>query len=54
MLLKFDEIRLTGNKVDGLEAGTHTATKYLENIVEIFLGNIVRLLKYFETYHKYC
>ena len=28
--------------------------KYLDNIVEIFLGNIVRLLKYFETYHWYC
>ena len=30
---------------------THTAPKYLVNIVEIFLENIVRLLKYFETYH---
>ena len=29
----------------------HIAPKYLDNIVEIFLGNIVRLLKYFETYH---
>ena len=27
---------------------THTAPKYLENIVKIFLGNIVRLPKYFE------
>ena len=27
------------------------APKYFDNIVEIFLGNIVRLLKYFETYH---
>ena len=31
----------------------HTTPKYLENIVEIFLGNIVRLPKDFETYHKY-
>ena len=30
---------------------THTALKYLENIVEIFLGNIVRLTEYFETNH---
>ena len=30
---------------------THMAPKYLDNIVEIFLGNIVRLLKYFETCH---
>ena len=33
---------------------SHIAPKYLGNIVEIFLGNIVRLLKYFETYHLYC
>ena len=33
---------------------THTEPKYLDNIVEIFRGNIVRLLKYFETYHEYC
>ena len=32
----------------------HIAPKYLDNIVEIFHGNIVRLLKYFETYHLYC
>ena len=32
-------------------AFTHIAPKYLDNIVEIFRGNIVRLLKYFETYH---
>ena len=30
---------------------SHIAPKYLHNIVEIFLGNIVRLLKYFETCH---
>ena len=30
---------------------THTAPKYLDNIVKIFLGNILRLPKYFETYH---
>ena len=30
---------------------SHIAPTYLGNIVEIFLGNIVRLLKYFETYH---
>ena len=30
---------------------SHIAVKYLDNIVEIFRGNIVRLLKYFETYH---
>ena len=30
---------------------THSAPKYLGNIVEIFRGNIVKLLKYFETYH---
>ena len=30
---------------------TYTAPKYLENIGEIFLGNIVRLGKYVETYH---
>ena len=30
---------------------THTAPKYLENIVKVFLANVVRLLKYFETYH---
>ena len=30
---------------------THIAPKYLDNIVEIVRGNIVRLLKYFETYH---
>ena len=29
----------------------HIAPKYLDNGVEIFLRNIVRLLKYFETYH---
>ena len=29
----------------------HIAPKNLGNIVEIFRGNIVRLLKYFETYH---
>ena len=34
-----------------LKDGTYIAPKYLDNIVEIFLGNIVRLLKYFETYH---
>ena len=28
---------------------TDRASKYLENITEIFLGNIVR--KYFDTYH---
>ena len=33
------------------EKTTHTAPKYLENIVKIFFGNIVRLPKYFETYH---
>ena len=31
--------------------GAHVAADYLDNIVEIFLKNIVRLLKYFETYH---
>ena len=30
---------------------SHTAPKYLENILKIFLGNIVRLPKYLETYH---
>ena len=30
---------------------SHIATKYSDNIVAIFLKNIVRLLKYFETYH---
>ena len=30
---------------------THIAPKYLDNIAEIFLGNIERLLKHFETYH---
>ena len=30
---------------------THVASKYLDNIVEISRGNIVRLLKYFETCH---
>ena len=30
---------------------SHIAAEYLDNIVEIFLGNVVRLLKYFETYH---
>ena len=34
-----------------IEVHTHTALKYLENIEKGFLGNIVRLLKYFETYH---
>ena len=34
-----------------IQKWTHTAPKYLENIVKIFLGNIVRLPKYFETYH---
>ena len=29
----------------------HTAPKYLEHILEIFLGNIWRLPKYFETSH---
>ena len=33
---------------------TYTAPKYSENILEIFLGSIVRLTKYFETYHSYC
>ena len=37
---------------------THTAPKYLENIGKIFLRNIVRLPKYFETLSlillKYC
>ena len=28
----------------------HTATKYLEDIVKIFLVNIERLQKYLETY----
>ena len=30
---------------------THIAPKYLDNMVEILLANIVRLLKYFEIYH---
>ena len=30
---------------------SHIGPKYLHNIVEIFLGNIVRLLKYFGTYY---
>ena len=35
-----------------LYSATHLAPKYLDNIVEIFLGNIiVRLLKYFKIYH---
>ena len=29
----------------------HIAPKYLDKIVEIFRGNIVRLLKHFGTYH---
>ena len=28
----------------------HIAPKYLNNIIETFRGNVVRLLKYFETY----
>ena len=28
---------------------THIAPKYLENIVKVFLGNIVGLRKYFEN-----
>ena len=34
-----------------IEAIVHIAPKYLDNIVEIFLGNIIILLKYFETHH---
>ena len=30
---------------------THIVPKYLDNIIEIFRGNIVRLLKCIETYH---
>ena len=30
---------------------SHSDPKYLENIGKIFVGNIVRLRKYFETYH---
>ena len=30
---------------------THIASNFLENIVEIFTGNILKSPKYFETYH---
>ena len=38
-------------KISEYMLATHTAPKYLENIVKIFLRNGVRLPKYFETYH---
>ena len=37
--------------LEGFEIAAHIAPKYLNNIVEILRGNIVRLLKYSETYH---
>ena len=46
-LLEWDETWFLG--VFGVTA--HTGPKYLVNIVKMFLGNIVRLPKYFETYH---
>ena len=35
----------------GKVIAAHIAPEYLDNIVKIFLGNILRLLEYFETYH---
>ena len=41
--------------IDFFDVTSHTASKYLEyleNVWKIFLGNIIRLTKYFETYFE--
>ena len=43
-----ETIKINYNSLNKL---SHTAPKYLDNIVEIFFGNIARSPKYFETYH---